>query len=148
MIKGLALLLNGLSKILSEGFARKLLSLVYKKNLCHMNIQIFGTKKCSDTRKAERFFKERRINFHFRDLSEKGISKGELENIKRVFEAGELIDKGGKEFRKRNLEFMIYDIEEELLNDPLLFKTPIVRNGKEVTVGYKPDIWKEWLNAE
>ena len=110
-----------------------------------MNIQIFGTKKCSDTRKAERFFKERRIQFHFRDLNEKGVSKGELENIKRVFDVEDLIDKNGKQFRKRNLEYITYDIEEELLDDALLFKTPVVRNGKLVTVGYEPEIWKGWM---
>ncbi|MBZ0179403.1 MAG: arsenate reductase family protein [Ignavibacterium sp.] len=110
-----------------------------------MNFQIFGTKKCSDTRKAERFFKERKIQFHFRDLSEKGISKGELENISRKFPVEDLIDRDGKQFRKRNLEYMTFDIETELLEDALLFKTPIVRNGNEVTLGYKPDIWKEWI---
>jgi arsenate reductase-like glutaredoxin family protein len=113
-----------------------------------MNIQIFGTKKCSDTRKAERFFKERRIPFHFRDLNEKGVSKGELENIKRKFDAEELIDREGKQFKKRNLEYMVFNVEEELLEDPLLFKTPIVRNGKEVTVGHSPDIWNEWIKEE
>lgn len=110
-----------------------------------MNIQIFGTKNCSDTRKAERFFKERRINFHFRDLNEKGISKGELENIKRVYPAEELIDKDGKQFRKRNLQYITHDVEEELLSDPLLFKTPIVRDGKNVTIGYRPEVWKKWI---
>lgn len=110
-----------------------------------MNIQIFGTKKCSDTRKAERFFKERRIQFHFRDLNEKGISKGELDNIKRVFEVEELIDTEGKQYQKRNLKYINHDIEEELLEDALLFKTPIVRNGREVTVGYEPDVWKNWI---
>lgn len=110
-----------------------------------MNIQIFGTKKCKDTQKAERFFKERRIPFHFRDLTEKGISKGELENIKHVIPVEELIDKEGSQYRKRNLAFMIFNIEEELFNDSLLFKTPIVRNERLVTVGYKPEIWKEWI---
>jgi len=110
-----------------------------------MNIQIFGTKKCSDTRKTERFFKERRILFHFRDLNEKGVSEGELENIKQAITLENLIDRNGKQFQKRNLAYMVYNIEEELLNDPLLFKTPIVRNGKFVTVGYQPDTWKEWL---
>ena len=110
-----------------------------------MNIQIFGTKKCNDTRKAERFFKERRIPFHFRDLNEKGISKGELENIKLAIPIGELIDREGKQFQKRNLSYMVFDIEEELLNDQFLFKTPIVRNGKLATAGYKPEIWKEWI---
>ncbi|MEO8399677.1 MAG: arsenate reductase family protein [Ignavibacteriaceae bacterium] len=110
-----------------------------------MNIQIFGTKKSNDTRKTERFFKERNIQFHFRDLNEKGISKGELENISHAIPIEELIDKDGKQFKKRNLSFMVFDVEEELLNDPLLFKTPIVRNGKLSTIGYNPEIWKDWL---
>ena len=110
-----------------------------------MNIQIFGTKKCNDTRKAERFFKERNIKFHFRDLSEKGISKGELENIKRVSDLEELIDRKGQQFKKRNMEYLIFDVEEELLDDPLLFRTPIVRYKGEVTLGYQPDVWKEWI---
>ena len=110
-----------------------------------MNIQIFGTKKSNDTRKAERFFKERNIQFHFRDLSEKGIAKGELENISKVIPLENLIDKEGKQFQKRNLQYMVYNIEEELLNDSLLLKIPIVRNGKLVTVGYQPEVWKEWL---
>ncbi|GAB4132860.1 MAG: arsenate reductase family protein [Ignavibacteriales bacterium] len=113
-----------------------------------MNIQIFGTKKCSDTKKAERFFKERRINFHFRDLAEKGISKGELENISRTIAIDELIDTEGKQYRIRNLQFMKFDIEEELLADALLFKTPIVRNGNKVTIGYSPDEWKKWIEEE
>lgn len=110
-----------------------------------MNIQIFGTKKCQDTKKAQRFFKERGINFHYRELTEKGISKGELENIKRVYDVEELIDKEGKQYAKRNLAYMLHDVEEELLEDPLLFKTPIVRNGGKVTVGNAPDEWKEWI---
>lgn len=109
-----------------------------------MNIQIFGTKKCQDTRKAERYFSDRKIPYQFRDLSEKGVSKGELDNISRVIPLGELIDRQGRQFRKRNLEFMLFQPEEELLADPLLFKTPIVRNGKYVTIGYAPDDWKKW----
>ena len=113
-----------------------------------MNIQIFGTKKCKDTQKAERFFKERRIQYHFRNLAEKGISKGELENINRAVTIDELFDKNSRHFKTRNLEVMVYDPEEELLNDPLLFKTPIVRSGKLVTVGYQPEVWKEWILLE
>jgi arsenate reductase-like glutaredoxin family protein len=113
-----------------------------------MNLQIFGTKKCKDTQKAERFFKERRIQFHFRNLAEKGISKGELENIKRAVTIDEVFDNNSNQFKKRNLEYKVFDPEEELLNDPLLFKTPIVRNGKLVTVGYQPDIWKEWISSD
>lgn len=103
-----------------------------------------GTKKCRDTQKAERYFKERNIQYQFRDLTIKGVSKGELENIKRVYDIEDLIDKEGKQFNKRNLAYMVFDIEEELLEDPLLFKTPIVRNGKQATIGFEPDIWKNW----
>ena len=113
-----------------------------------MNIQIFGTKKCNDTKKAQRFFKERGIQIHFRDLTEKGVSPGELNNIKRVFDLDVLIDKDGKQYNKRNLEYMNYNLEEELLEDPLLLKTPIVRNGHKVTLGNQPDIWKEWLSDD
>lgn len=111
-----------------------------------MNIQIIGTKDSNEIRKAERYFKERRLPFHFRDLTEKGLAKGELENITRVIPIEELIDREGKQFKKRNMQFMVFNIEKELLNDPLLLKTPVVRNGKEVTVGYQPDVWKMWVN--
>jgi Spx/MgsR family transcriptional regulator len=113
-----------------------------------MNIQIIGTKKCSDTRKAERFFKERRIPYHFRDLNEKGVSKGELENICRSVPIEELINKDGKEFQKRGLQYMVYEIEEELLSDPLLLKTPIVRNEVNATVGYQSETWKDWIKSD
>ncbi len=109
-----------------------------------MNIQIIGTKKCSETRKAERWFKERRIPFHFRDLTEKGISKGELENITRKIPLDQLLDKEGKEYDRRGLAYMTYNLEEELLEHPLLLKTPIVRNGSDSTVGYVPEVWKNW----
>lgn len=110
-----------------------------------MNIQIFGTRKCQDTRKAERYFKERSIKYQFVNLAEKGLSKGELNSVKTA--AGgleQLIDTGGKEYQKRNLKYLVHNVEEELLNDPLLFKTPIVRNGAKATVGYRPEVWKEW----
>lgn len=110
-----------------------------------MNIQILGTRKDSETRKAERFFKERRIPYQFRDLKEKGISKGELENIKRSIPVENLIDKNGTEFKKRNMQFMVFNTEEELLNDPLLLKMPVVRNGNKATAGYVPDTWKNWI---
>ena len=112
-----------------------------------MNIQIIGTKKCRDTQKAERFFKERKIPYHFRDLTEKGLSKGELENINRVIPIEELIDKEGKQFKKRGFEFMVYDIETELLEDSLLLKTPVVRNGRLTTVGFQPEVWLNWIST-
>jgi len=110
-----------------------------------INIQLIGTKKCRDTQKAERFFKERTIPFQFRDLSEKGISKGELDNILRVIPLEDLIDKEGKQFEKKNMKFMVYNVEDALLDDSLLFRTPILRNGKLVTLGYKPEVWAEWI---
>lgn len=110
-----------------------------------MNIQIIGTKKCKETQKAERFFKERRIAFHFRDLTEKGLTKGELENISRVIPFEELTDTECKRYKERGMQYMKFDIEEELLSDSLLLKTPIVRNGNLVTVGYQPEVWKKWL---
>jgi len=110
-----------------------------------MNIQIFGIKKCHETRKAQRYFKERAIKFQFINLAEKGMSKGELNSIKAAAGGVEtLIDRDGKQYQKRNLQYLVHNIEEELLNDPLLFKTPIVRNGAKATVGYRPEIWKTW----
>jgi arsenate reductase (glutaredoxin) len=110
-----------------------------------LNIQLIGTKKCRDTQKAERFFKERKIPYQFRDLAEKGISPGELKNISSVIPLEELIDKEGREYEKKGMKFKVFNIEEVLLNDALLFKTPVVRNGRLVTLGYKPEIWLEWL---
>ncbi len=110
-----------------------------------MIIQIFGTRKCKDTRKAIRFFKERRIQTQFVDLSEKGVSAGELTSICRSVPLEELIDTSGKEYEKRNLKYLQHDIEEMLLEYPLLFRSPIVRNQQSATVGHQPDVWKEWL---
>jgi len=109
-----------------------------------MNIQIFGSLKCQDTKKAIRYFKERRIPFQFINLAEKGLSKGELNSIKAVIGIDNLINREGKEYVGRNLGYLTHNVEEELLNDPLLFKTPIVRNGAMATVGYMPDVWKKW----
>ena len=109
-----------------------------------MNIQVFGTKKCQDTRKAERYFKERKIKYQFIDLTIKGLSKGELNSVKTSIKLENLIDTAGKEYQKRNLKYMVHETEDILLNNPLLFKTPIVRNGKKATVGYTPEVWKEW----
>ncbi|MCK5742587.1 MAG: ArsC family transcriptional regulator [Chlorobi bacterium] len=107
-------------------------------------IQIFGTKKCKDTAKAQRFFKERSIKIQFVDLNEKAISKGELNSIARSIPMEDLIDTAGKEYEKKNLKFVIHDIEEKLLEFPLLFRTPITRFGQKAAVGHTPDLWKEW----
>ena len=103
-----------------------------------MNIQIFGTKKCNDTKKAERFFKERGIKYQFIDMKEKGMSKGEFNSVAQV--------NGG-------LQGMInWDIKytadedklEKVMENPSVIKTPVVRNGKASTLGYQPDVWKSW----
>jgi arsenate reductase-like glutaredoxin family protein len=113
-----------------------------------MNIQIFGTSKCQDTRKAQRFFKERGIPFQYIDLAVKGLSKGEFNSVRAVVGIENLMDTQGQRYARRNLKYLTHDPEEELLTDPLLFKTPIVRNGQKATVGYAPDIWKGWKEKE
>lgn len=111
-----------------------------------MNIQIFGVKKCFDSKKAERYFKERRINFQFIDLAEKGISKGELNSVLNSVSINDLINSNSKDYNKLNLNnIRSVDIKKEIvLKNPKVINTPIVRNGKLATVGYKPDIWNKW----
>ena len=112
-----------------------------------MNIQIFGTKKSADTRKAERFFKERGIKFQFVDMKEKGLSKGEFNSVKQaVGGIDNLIDENAKD--KDTLALIKYiadeDKEEKILENQQILMQPIVRNGKKATVGYQPDVWKGW----
>ena len=127
-----------------------------------MNIQIFGKPKCFDTKKAERYFKERRIKFQAIDLKKYGISRGELQSVLRSVKLPDLIDP--KHPDAKLLEYLAYDQdkvenlledlymayitpdarEEKLLEHPELFRTPIVRNGKQATVGYQPEVWKTW----
>jgi arsenate reductase-like glutaredoxin family protein len=109
-----------------------------------MIIQIFGTHKCKDTQKAIRFFKERSIPIQFIDLKEKDISQGELNSIKRHYYIEDLIDIYSKEYERENLKYISHDIEAELLANPLLFHTPILRSDFGVTVGHRPDLWKDW----
>ena len=112
-----------------------------------MNIQIFGTNKCAETRKAQRFFKERGIRFQFVDLTEKGLSKGELRSVAARVSPDQLIDRSSPRFIAKGLTHSWLDAaktESLLLEDPLLFRTPIVRNGKEATVGHCPEVWEIW----
>ncbi|MGE0824011.1 MAG: arsenate reductase family protein [Candidatus Binatia bacterium] len=116
-----------------------------------MNIQIFGLQKCADTRKAQRFFKERGIRFQFVDLQEKGLSKGELRSVAVRVPLDQLLDRSGPRFLEKGLAYASLNaakIETLLLDDPLLLRTPIVRNGKEATVGYCPEVWKGWQESE
>jgi Spx/MgsR family transcriptional regulator len=110
-----------------------------------MGIQIFGTLKCQETRKAQRYFKDRGIPFQFINLAEKGISRGELSSVKSVVKIENLIDKDSKEYKRLNLKYLTHNVEDELLIHPLLCRTPIVRDGRKATVGYKPEVWKEWI---
>jgi arsenate reductase (glutaredoxin) len=111
-----------------------------------MNIQIFGIKKCFDTKKAERYFKERKIKYQLIDLSQKGLSKGELQSVRAAVGLVNLIDKNSKDYARLNLQHIVSDSvkEEILLNNPSLYKTPIVRNGRQATVGYAPEVWSTW----
>jgi arsenate reductase-like glutaredoxin family protein len=94
-----------------------------------MGLQIFGTRKCADTRKAERFFRERGVRFQFIDLAEKGISPGELRAVVAAVGRDALIDLGSSRAATRGLAHIDRDPEEEILRDPLLLRTPVVRDG-------------------
>lgn len=112
-----------------------------------MNIQIFGTNKCFDTKKAMRYFKERNIKYQFIDMKEKGLSKGEYTSVKQAVGGLEnLLNPDCKD--KDALALIKYiadeDKDEKVLENQKVLLTPIVRNGKLATVGYKPDVWKGW----
>jgi arsenate reductase (glutaredoxin) len=110
-----------------------------------MNIQIFGKAKCFDTKKAERYFKERKIKYQMIDVSKYGMSKGEYNSVKAaVGGLAALID--DKSPDAVLLRYLAYESDKEakLLENPKLFQTPIVRNGKQATIGYRPEIWKTW----
>lgn len=109
-----------------------------------MNIQIFGKSKCFDTKKAERWFKERRIKFQAVDVVKFGLSPGELTSVCRAVGLEALIDP--KHPDAALLTYLAYDADklQKLLDDPKLLRTPIVRNGKQATVGYCPEVWESW----
>lgn len=112
-----------------------------------MNIQIFGTKKCNDTKKAERYFKERGIKYQFIDMKEKGMSKGEFTSVAQLNGGIEnMIHWESKD--QDTLALIKYianeDKLEKILENPQVIKTPVVRNGKQSTLGYQPDVWRGW----
>ncbi len=109
-----------------------------------MNIQIFGTSKCFDTKKAQRWFKERRISFQFVDLAKYGISAGELKSVKNAVGLEALVN--AKHPDAALIQYLAYDEDklDKLLENPKLLQTPIVRNGRQATVGYQPDVWSSW----
>ncbi len=112
-----------------------------------MNIQIFGKSKCFDTKKAIRYFKERRIKYQYRDLKEQGLSGREFDAV--LLGCGgieNLIDYNGKSEQILLMKYMDDPRakEDKVFENPLLMKTPVVRNGRQVTVGYCPDVWATW----
>jgi arsenate reductase len=111
-----------------------------------LNIQIFGIQKCFDTKKAQRYFKERNIKFQFVDLLEKGLSKGELDSVEAAVGLANIINKAAKDYDRLNLSKIGSSTikKELLLNNPKLYRTPIVRNGKKATIGYEPETWESW----
>ncbi|MDR1216982.1 MAG: ArsC family transcriptional regulator [Oscillospiraceae bacterium] len=109
-----------------------------------MNIQIFGKSKCFDTKKAERYFKERRIKYQSIDLLRYGMSRGEFGSVKAAVGLDAMTDADARGYEL--LKYLAYESarEEKLMEDPSLIKTPIVRNGRQATVGYRPDVWAGW----
>ena len=112
-----------------------------------MNIQIFGTKKSSDTRKAERYFKERGIRFQSVDLKEKGLSRGEFQSVMQSVGGLEaMIDPDCRD--KDLLALVTYLAKEQraekAFENQSVLRQPIVRNGRQATVGYRPEVWKTW----
>jgi len=118
-----------------------------RRNDEEMNIQIFGTTKCFDTKKALRYFKERSISCQFSDMKEKGMSKGEYQNVKQAVGGLEnMLDEKCKD--QDTLALIRYiaeeDRDEKVLENQQVLRTPIVRNGRQASIGYQPDIWKDW----
>ena len=110
-----------------------------------MNIQIFGAAKSFDTKKAERWFKERRIRYQYIDLPSKGLSPREYQSVKQKVGFAALVDPGSRAYEREYMAYLTPQAQEEkLLAYPELFRTPIVRNGKEATVGYCPQVWESW----
>jgi arsenate reductase len=116
-----------------------------------VTVQIFGFRSCQDTRKAQRFFAERRIAVHFVDLDERPAAKGELRRFAERFGPAALIDREGARFKALGLR-VAGDSPQRLLDralaEPRLLRTPLVRNGGRVTVGHVPEEWQAWVNAE
>lgn len=116
-----------------------------------MEVQVFGTRSDPDTRKALRFFSDRRVRTHFVDLKERAASKGELRRFVERFGADAVIDLGSKRLRALGLHAAHHGPErwlEILAEEPLLLRTPLVRNGKRLTVGLEEAAWREWIEAE
>ena len=109
-----------------------------------MNIQIFGKSKCFETKKAERYFKERRIKYQFIDLIRYGMSRGELNSVISAVGLDNLVNPNDMDYELFTRLAYREDKIERLFEVPEMLRTPIVRNGKQATVGYCPEVWKTW----
>lgn len=109
-----------------------------------MNIQIFGKSRCFDTKKAERYFKERRIKYQYIDLIKYGMSRGEFTSVKNAVGLEAMVNTEDEDYPL--FKYLASDQArlDKLFETPYLIKSPIVRNGRQATVGYRPDIWKTW----
>ncbi|MEP6618064.1 MAG: ArsC/Spx/MgsR family protein [bacterium] len=113
-----------------------------------MDVQIFGVKKNAETRKALRFFAERRVKTHFVDLQERAASRGELQRFAQKFGVPALLDDQSRRFGELGLRTARYGDErwlEILLDEPLMLKMPLVRHGNALTIGAAETTWKSWL---
>jgi arsenate reductase len=113
-----------------------------------MEFQVFGTKSCNETKKALRFFKERRMKVHFVDLKERAASKGELQRFAQKFGWDRLLDREGKAFRDRGLHVAHVGearIAALLEDDPMLLRTPLVRQGNAIDIGWDEAKWRDHL---
>ena len=110
-----------------------------------VNIQIFGSKKNNDSKKAERWFKERRIKYQYTDLLTKGLSLGEYRSVKAAVGFEALVNTQCDEYEDLGLQYVPPQaVDQRIADCPAVLNAPIVRNGKQATVGYCPEIWKEW----
>ena len=110
-----------------------------------MNIQIFGLRKSIDTKKAERWFKERRNKYKYIDLANKGLSAGEYRSVRAAVGYAALGDRDCSDYRELGIDYLLPQAAEEKLLEYQLFRVPIARNGKQVTVGYCPVVWQTWV---
>jgi arsenate reductase-like glutaredoxin family protein len=113
-----------------------------------VTVQIFGTKKSADTRKAQRFFSERRVAIHFVDLAERAASLGELRRFSQKFGVERLIDRESRRFADLGLRTALYGEERWLTilaDEPLVLRQPLVRMGKTLSIGLDETVWKEWV---
>lgn len=112
-----------------------------------MNIQIFGRGKCFDSKKAERFFKERRIKYQYIDLDRYGMSRGELKSVVSAVGLDVLINEKHKDAAVVSAYAYEEDKLDALFDEPGLIRTPVVRNGRAATLGHCPDVWEKWIKS-